>query len=210
MSRTVGTCVTKKFFRINNLKNFLEDSCRRGMVLALRRKPSEISGDVDWGNSTPTRKRLHHEVVSPPSQPPPCPTSSSALIPIISVEDEEVQERARAYARTEGDEDATQQMLLTVGHLSTPQASPPLQIVVATTAVAPEIPDQWVATKMGHTPMYHNAAKNLYKCAYCDRELPTAMGVVTHIGKHCKKKPSQPTEKGEADTIKEEDDEDII
>ena len=64
---------------------------------------------------------------------------------------------------------------------------------------------------MGHTPMFHNAAKNLYKCAYCDRELPTQMGVVTHIGKHCKKKPSQPSSKtDEGNTKMEEDDEDIL
>ena len=68
----------KKSFQVRYLKNFLTVSCRHGMVLALRRKPSKPSGDVDWGNSTPNRKCLHHEVAGSQTHPPTGDISSSS------------------------------------------------------------------------------------------------------------------------------------
>ena len=202
----------KKSFQVRNLNNFLAVSCRHGMVLALRRELSKPSGDVDWGNSTPNRKRPHHEVENSQPQLHPNDSSSSSGASIL-IPDGDEDEQARAYARTGSDDDSTQQMLINLGQSPTPQlqAAPTPQNGANTPASPRAKQNQWVAVTVGVTPMLYNGTTKMYKCAHCDLQKPTALGIATHTGKYCQRKKSQPTTKaGEGDTKKEEDDEDIL
>ena len=109
---------------------------------------------------------------STPSLPPSL-TPASAVVP-ITISEDDADEQARAYARTEGAEDATQQFLLSIGQSIAPQLD-------AHT-------DKWVPKVVGATSMFYNGATKVYKCAFCDFQQPTALGVATHTGKYYAKK----------------------
>ena len=190
----------KKSFIVNNLKNYLEVANRRGMVLALLKEPSRATGDIDWENSSQNRKRLHHQVDTPDSQPTPCITSSEA--PIVIAEDDD-DERARAYAKNSEDADPNTQHLLAelANTFATPPSGQPQ--IPPTPDAAQSSQNQWVPTKIGNFTMLHNEAANLYKCPFCGLERETHLGVATHMGRYCKA-----ARKAKQEEV--EEDEDII
>jgi hypothetical protein len=181
------------------------------MVLTLRREPTKTSGDVDWGNHTQARKRLRHEVDSSRPQPPPGVSSASPPPAAITVADDDEEEPAQAYAKTDGDEDATLRVLAELAQSAPPLNPAPSPGFVPTTPVnAVDESNEWVFTTVGVTPMLYNDSTKKFRCPHCNLEKPTGLGIATHIGKYCKKS-SQPKSQEDPGALKSEDgDEDTI
>lgn len=172
-------------YKVNNLTNYLQVCRRRGMVLSLLRMPTDIAEDMDWDNATQNRKRVRQEADMVDGQPTPCITSST-IAPIIIPDDED--EQARAYLKiSEEPDSSTQQMLVEIAQADLPQtlnnhsANPPVS----------QNEDQWIEHKLGVTKMYYNAAKNLYKCLFCNLQRESALGVATHTGRYCSQNPAR-------------------
>ena len=184
-------------FKVHNLTNYLQVCRRRGLVLSLLRMPSDSADDMDWDNTSQNRKRLRQEGDTTDAQPTPRITSSSSAPILISEEDGD--EHARAYAKISDEPDsATQEILVEIAQTDIPQPDLHIADQPANSAT------QWVEMTMGVTRMFYNDAHKKFKCAFCNVQRDTALGVATHTGRYCSQNPAKTSVKAE------EEEEDII